>query len=261
MGKMVPACRFLRMQESIIRSNNLATPRMRESVSYALNTSVLIANSMEIIKGLFLTPTQEVDSCIHAQPLIIFGKPHFASHRGDFQHMDLARTLGVLTFEEKDFCGEKMREPALPKGIWGFAMIPLEFSFSSLYPNPYVSRSMEDNRQIVVRMAERDFKRSETLFHLANKFYESFWRESSYGFAFLEREGVFSVFEIRASSGLGGAIPKDALPAFYSALARHISPDYKVLTFIPDDEKRPYILLHDLQSNQEPNCLLWGPEF
>ena len=74
---------------------------------------------------------------------------------------------------------------------------------------------------------------------------------------------VGHVWAIKTTSGLSGPIPFNRVRDFLNVLARHVSPHFHVLRFLPEDGASSMNKLRIRVNPQEvvfPSCLRWPPE-
>ena len=282
-----PICRHLKIQRAIAGKPDEMTTRLSEKVSGLSITDL----GGGLIKGLFVLPVTRVptdqqkkeqpleerfySSCQRGFPLVVFGIPTPHGDGGDFQHIDLARKLGLtreklLPEREQKFTGEIFGSEEPQPGVWGFVLHKLRFDGNSNANKTSIEREAESGyKSTIVLTAETfselvDPQTGEVNLVKMTDIWSSTAKMLStvnlYAFLFrAAREKDTEVWGVYAESGATGGIPEIAVTSFLMTLALHVAPDFKVFQFITDGKFffSRGIITPTWREARFPNCLQW----
>jgi hypothetical protein len=269
----VPDCRHIQVQRSIASNLQRTTTRLSESKMPGFNLGDLRRNNIDIIKGLLVLADVSKAGCVEAQPLIVFGKPIICGQKADYQHMDIASSLGLtervaVPQQRANLIGAAFEKRLLP-GVYGFSISPIQFSSETAIAQSQVEFPLSGDRICRVKVAESKVPGMvnglngevdlNKLRRIEEKTAQRFWEQNVYAFLFrANQERDKEVWAVYASSGAGGNIPNDGMSIFLDALARHVAPEFMVFQFLAVGGTfvRNRVAVSWARAKR-PNCLEW----
>lgn len=259
-------CRLLAVQQRVMNSMQRVATRVTR-----MNINMLKNPGSGVIKGLWLTSKD----CSYNRGLIIFGRPAISMGRMDYQHKDLAVSIGLRLERDREAFSDSGYQAGITtlaeKDVWGFALIPVRFRSGNSLQSYLSSDGMANNYELIVPKSTTQLICSEDKVRLNEAGIEDigqrtavkFWRQRIYGFMYSNIEDIGTVWVVKTAAGLTGVMPYFHVLQFMNDLARYVSPHFAVFRFMPTDRQK--LVKERIAVSDEdvayPSCLRWPAEF
>jgi hypothetical protein len=263
-GKKAEGCMLLRIQKRIAENQNRLTTRVGK-----LDINRLSDPATAVIKGFYLRP----GDCPEGRGVVVFRKVRLAMGVVDVQHRQIAEDMELTVESDTRMILDSGVETGsfrlAEQNVWGFSMLPLDFHKSAtrrsdqsslIDEQPGYSLVVSDRHVGLAR--ENGMAGLQEVEEIGYSTAHKFWGEKMYAFMYSSTEHVGTVWAVKTVAGLTPPIPN--VQEFLLVLARHVSPDFSVLGFLPDRQNRTGMhkkrIMVAPQDAKYPSCLRWPSE-